>query len=95
MGRNYKSPIKKYLKPFVNEAMDYYIRQFSQEKNERQRKKKLQNIKFFQMLHEFYDGMELKELSYRFGTCDNATRMGIRNAEARVERYLIIKSKEH
>lgn len=91
VGRNKNLKRQKNLKKEdIFAAKRFYEKEYLQE-NTRDRDKKLQRLQHFEYLAKRSEGWSMDEIAFHFDSAVSSVQGAIKQAEARVERYLKLK----
>lgn len=94
MGKRKKAlKRKKFLKPQIMEAHDYYKAEYASWTGWKkgQRMKANTNLRFFEYLVKYYNGWSIDEVAFAMKTTYSTVQGGLRQTEARVIRYFKMK----
>ena len=90
-GRPYQKDKKVYLRDSVDDAHEFYKKEFELIKDKWARVRSEKGLKYFPYLKKFYEGWSLKEIAFAMKMSKGIVQSSIRQAESRVETYLKIK----
>ena len=84
---------KTFLKEHIEDALNFYAKDIAAISHKGVRDRSLKCLKYFYWMHKYYEGWLPKEIAFAMKVSISAATTGIKNTEAKIERYVKIKKR--